>query len=185
MTPPLTTRLLAHPDRGALTAPEGVIVHAMGELVNGVPAWEHLQDAGFAAHRLIDPAGAIVQAVPDDRIAWHAGHSRHGMTSGLNRRTLGVELLVAGSHTWATFVRALRGRDCPFPPAQRHALTWCCRDWAERFPSIGYVLGHEHVSGPWVRDDPKPDPGPWLELGKLWLDVWGALPTPPRPEGGP
>jgi N-acetylmuramoyl-L-alanine amidase len=185
MTPPLTVRLLEHPDRGALTAPEGVIVHAMGALVDGVPAWDFLARGGVEAHRLIDPAGAIVQAVPDDRIAWHAGQSRHGTSVGLNRRTLGVELLVAGSHSWTTFARTLRGRECPFPPAQLHALAWCCRDWAARFPSIGYILGHEHVSGPWVREDPKPDPGPWLELGKLWLDVWGVLPTPPRPEGTP
>jgi N-acetyl-anhydromuramyl-L-alanine amidase AmpD len=183
----LTNRLLewgSRVDRPALTRVDGIVVHAMGERIGGKSAWEHLRDAGVDAHRLIALDGSIVQCIADDRVAYHTGKSRHGRAENLNRSTRGVELLVAGDHDWGTFVRALRGATCPFTPAQFTAVTWCCRDWVQRDPTITYILGHEHVSGPWVREDPKPDPGPWLELGRLWQDVWGGLPVPTRSING-
>lgn len=178
MAPQLTARLLERPNRPRRARTEGIVVHAMGEFVGGVPAWDFLREQGVDAHRLIDPQGAIVQTLPDVTVAYHAGKSRHGTTEGLNFRALGVELLVAGSHDLASLVAAIRGRTCPFLPAQLAALVWCCRDWVARFEGIRWILGHEHVSGPWIREDPKADPGPWLELGKLWHDVWGTLPAP-------
>lgn len=174
-----TTRLLNRPDRPALDDPRGIVVHAMGQLVGGTPAWEFLRNVGVDAHRLIHPDGTIQDIIPADTVAYHAGRSRvwPDTDHGLNRRSLGVELLVAGDWRWEGFVRALRHpTEPPYTDAQWDALVACCRDWIATYPSITWVLGHEHVSGPWVRDDPKPDPGPWVEWPRLWREVWAAMP---------
>lgn len=164
--------------RPPLRDPLAIIVHAMGERIAGVPARHFLDKVGVDAHALITPAGEIVRLIDDDIVAYHAGASRLGTIASMNTRALGVELLIAGDHDYASFVRALRGREDPYTADQRGALVELCRAWCGKFPSIRLILGHEHVSGPWVRRDAKPDPGPWIEWPRLWLDVWGALPAP-------
>lgn len=168
-------RWIDRPDRPPLTDPDGIVVHAMGQRVGGVPARDFLAARPIDAHRLIEPDGTVVDLIPPDTVAYHAGESRvWPRQEGVNDVSLGVELLVAGDWTWGGFVRALRHpTKCPYTDAQLDALVRCCRGWYMTIPSIRWILGHDHVSGPWVRDDPKPDPGPWIEWPWLWREVLG------------
>lgn len=59
---------------------------------------EHLKNpsAKASAHLVIGRDGSIVQLVPFDRVAWHAGRSRWHELRGLNRHSIGIELDNAG-----------------------------------------------------------------------------------------
>lgn len=52
-----------------------------------------------SAHVVIDRDGTVVQLVDFDRIAWHAGKSRWRDIKGLNKCSIGIELVNAGKLT--------------------------------------------------------------------------------------
>lgn len=81
---------LAHPDclrdrRG--TPIDRIVIHTMQGTLAGTVAWFKTggRDVMTAAHYCIGTEGDIVQMVPDDRAAIHAGNSEW------NRRSIGIE----------------------------------------------------------------------------------------------
>ena len=52
-----------------------------------------------SAHAVVGREGAIVQLVPFDVIAWHAGASTLGARTGLNKFSIGIEIDNAGRLT--------------------------------------------------------------------------------------
>jgi AmpD protein len=56
------------------------------------PSLSDLQGVRVSAHLFIDRSGAIVQFVPFDRRAWHAGASSHRGRAGCNDYSIGIEL---------------------------------------------------------------------------------------------
>jgi N-acetylmuramoyl-L-alanine amidase len=77
--------------------PQYLVMHyTAGRSLQSSVEWFRNAQAKASAHLVIGRDGAIVQMVPFDRIAWHAGQSRwHGLV-GLNRFSIGIELDNAG-----------------------------------------------------------------------------------------
>ncbi len=84
--------------------PTTVIIHAMGEYIEAgekdFPAWGWLNKEGISAHYLITPTGVVIQCREDDEIAWHARDH--------NTNSIGIEVLVAGEHTYETFIERIK-----------------------------------------------------------------------------
>jgi len=124
----------------------------------------------------------IVQLVPDDRAAWHAGDGDgalwDGQVSGprpgrrFNLRSIGVALCNAGplpEERGGTPARHPKpGIDWrsyePFPQPQIAALAALLAHLVTRHPTLQFVCGHEDITGG------KGDPGP--------LFPWEALDLP-------
>ncbi len=133
-----------------------------------------------SAHVVIDRDGSITQMVPFNRIAWHAGKSIFNKRKGLNRYSIGIELVNAGwlrksgDEYISDFGRVYpeeevvyavhRNPGVPFTfwhkytPAQLDAAEALCALLIDTYP-IQWLLGHEEIA-----PDRKQDPGPAFPL---------------------
>ena len=106
-----------------------------------------------SAHLFIRRDGEIVQFVPFNRRAWHAGLSSWRGMPGCNDYSIGIEL---------------EGMDqVPYERAQYLSLRRVLPALWHRYPGIHRlaVVGHEHIA-----PGRKSDPGPafdWTQLGDL------------------
>lgn len=141
--------------------------------------------AKASAHILIDRSGGVVQMVPFDVIAWHAGRSSYealGLT-GLNRFSVAVELVNLGKverQADGSF-KTLLGQKVDaaevtevnegskttywhkYTPEQISSATAIARAFRARDPKI-LLLGHEDVA-----PGRKIDPGPAFPLDQIDL----------------
>jgi len=132
--------------------PKAIIIHAMGEFIGGV-GWEKhavqfLAGVGLSAHAIIAPDGENYRCRKDTQGAYHAlGH---------NTNTLGLEFLVAGVHTYGTFIDTIR---TSYITAQQYEVgVEQVRYWIKHW-GITEVLRHSDIS-----PERKVDPGegfPW------------------------
>jgi N-acetylmuramoyl-L-alanine amidase len=135
-----------------------------------------------SAHVLVQPDGTLVHCLDHQTKAWHAGESVWMGYESLNHHFLGIEVLVAGIHTWRSYLLAI-GRDpsnptavtppherpvSPYRQKQYESTAWCIRQWMKECPEIDrqMIVGHEQVA-----PDRKPDPGPLFD----WDQLWGEL----------
>lgn len=147
--------------------PDGATVDTLILHYTGMPtanaALARLCDpaAKVSAHYLIDEDGTLVALVPEDRRAWHAGVSTWAGETGLNDRSIGVELVNPG-HDWGYR---------PFTEAQYAACIELCRGILERWPiPARRVLAHSDVA-----PDRKRDPGElfdWRRLAAAGIGLW-------------
>ena len=149
-----------------------------------------------SAHLVIGRDGAIVQLVPFDTIASHAGRSSHDGRHGFNKFAIGIEidnagrLEKAGSQYLSWFGRTYSGEDVieAVHRNQTEAAFWhrytevqitlveeICRLLISAY-GIGWILGHEEIS-----PGRKIDPGPAFPLDKLRARLFG----PARAEDAP
>jgi N-acetylmuramoyl-L-alanine amidase len=155
-------------DRPPGCAIDALILHYTG-MPTAVTALDRLcdPDAKVSAHYLIDEDGGIVQLVPEERRAWHAGVSAWQGRAGLNDCSIGVELVNPG-HEWGYR---------PFTEAQYDACIGLCRTILARWPiPPGRVLAHSDVA-----PARKQDPGElfdWPRLAAAGIGLW------PRPGAG-
>ncbi len=91
--------------KGALdNSPDRIVVHAMGEVINnkgmkyGARDW--LKFLGLSAHILVRPDGTLIRCRTDFEGAYHA--------RGYNTNSLGIEFLVAGTHDYTSFLKAIK-----------------------------------------------------------------------------
>ena len=158
--------------------PVGIPVDTLVLHYTGMPdeaaALARLTDpaAEVSAHYLVGEDGAVTRLVPEERRAWHAGVSHWRGHSGLNGRSIGIEVVNPG-HDWGY-------RD--FPALQMGAVSALCRDIMARHPiAARNVVGHADIA-----PDRKRDPGEafdWEGLARdgvgLWPCPWpGAVPDP-------
>jgi N-acetylmuramoyl-L-alanine amidase len=183
-------RFVETKNQGALfTAPEPthlIIHYTAGGTMSGAVEWFKNAASKVSAHLVIDRDGETTQMVRFDRIAWHAGVSSWRGRSGMNKFSLGIELV-----NWGLLRRAAdgyvtsTGRKVPesrvvlarhknFEPNRVHA--WEVFDESQfaavvaaslalvRAYSIPIenVLGHDDVSP--VR---KQDPGPAFDMKRF------------------
>lgn len=84
--------------------PTSIVVHSMAEFIeNGERDWfapDFIESIGLSAHAFITPSGVVIRTLKDDQMGAHA--------RGHNQNTLGVEFLVPGIHTYASFAEAIR-----------------------------------------------------------------------------
>jgi N-acetylmuramoyl-L-alanine amidase len=143
-----------------------------------------------SAHVVVGREAAMVQLVPFDVIAWHAGASTLGARTGLNKYSIGIEIDNAGRLTQTAagdfvtwFGRRVQKKDAIQGKHRNEpSLSW----WhtytqrqielvfelsallAQQYP-IRTIVGHEEIS-----PGRKSDPGPAFPLERLRDRILGA-----------
>ena len=152
-------------DRPAGCAIDALILHYTG-MPNAAAALARLCDpaALVSAHYLIDEDGEVVQLVPEERRAWHAGISSWAGRARLNDCSIGIELVNPG-HEWGYR---------PFTEAQYGACVALCRAILARWPIAACrVLAHSDVA-----PGRKQDPGELFDWYRLHVEGIANWPTP-------
>jgi N-acetylmuramoyl-L-alanine amidase len=141
-----------------------LILHYTG-MDSGAAAIARLRDpdAKVSAHYVVEEDGRILRLVPEDRRAWHAGVSQWRGMTGLNARSIGIEVVNPGhAHGYR-----------PFPALQMAALCDLCLDILARHPiPPRHVLAHSDIA-----PDRKEDPGElfdWEGLARNGVGLWPA-----------
>jgi len=151
-----------HAPRQLDTPVDMLVLHYTG-MASGAAALARLHDpaAAVSAHWLVDEAGGVVRLVDEERVAWHAGVSAWRGCIGLNRRSIGIEI-VNGGHDFGL---------PPYPERQIAAVVALAREIIGRWaiPAVN-VVGHSDVAP--MR---KADPGerfPWARLAAAGVGLW-------------
>lgn len=134
-----------HGERVRTGAPLLLVLHYTG-MPDGDQALARLSDPAsqVSCHYLACEDGRVVQMVPEDRRAWHAGQSSWEGVSDINSHSIGIEIVNPG-HEWGY-------RD--FPAAQMTAVRALCRDIVGRHAiRPHHVLGHSDIA-PLRKTDP-------------------------------
>lgn len=85
------------PNGGASMTPRFLIIHyTAGTSAQGAISWLKNPAAQASAHLVIDRNGTVTQMMEFNKVAWHAGKSSWGDITGLNRHSIGIELVNAG-----------------------------------------------------------------------------------------
>lgn len=107
------------------------------------PFFDEIKDLKVSSHLYIKRSGELVQFVPLDQRAWHAGLSSYEGDENCNDFSIGIEL---------------EGTDTnPYTDAQYQTLVATTLDIQRLFPAISNerITGHEHIA-----PGRKTDPGP-------------------------
>ena len=124
------------------------------------PYFETIRGLEVSAHFLVRRDGTVLQFVPIDRRAWHAGRSSWAGRAEANDWSIGIEL------------EGLEGDS--FEPAQYDALATLLPA-IDRVRAVRHVVGHEHVA-----PGRKIDPGPGFDWAALAARLrWDAARIPP------
>ncbi|MDO5103281.1 MAG: 1,6-anhydro-N-acetylmuramyl-L-alanine amidase AmpD [Lautropia sp.] len=120
------------------------------------PYFEGLAGLTVSAHYFVRRHGQLIQFVPPEKRAWHAGVSQLLGRARCNDFSIGIEL--EGS--------SLR----PFTDSQYRSLLGLLRQLFSTYP-IRYIAGHSDVS-----PGRKQDPGPYFEWQRLQalMDEFGV-----------
>ncbi len=155
---------------------KGIVIHSMAEYISTPdgPSYapDFLEGVGLGVHAMITPNGLLLECAGADRICPHAGLSMFKGLKFLNRNFLGVEVLVEGVHSYASFLKAIKSPQA-FTLEQYDALSVLVRMWREMFDiPTGWVVGHSEVSGDSIRGKGKGkrDPGSGFDWSRLNLD---------------
>ncbi len=188
--------LLLSANTGGLFAetPRILVIHfTSGASARSSAEWFRApQNRSSSAHLVIDRDGSVVQCVPFDTVAWHAGRSQWKGLVGLNRHSLGIELANWGDLTrrgaaWVTSTgmpipdpvmaahrngnpdgsRSPIGWE-PYPEAQLRTATEIARALAETY-GIAEIVGHDDIA-----PTRKSDPGPAFPMERLRAAVIGS-----------
>ena len=120
----------------------------MGTLHPGAhPYFAQLAGVRVSAHFLIRRDGSLIQYVPTDKRAWHAGVSSWKGREKCNDFSIGVELEGAD--------------DVPFAEPQYEVLARLIRDLEKRYGKLD-ITGHSDIA-----PGRKTDPGPWFDWARL------------------
>ncbi|WP_222875079.1 N-acetylmuramoyl-L-alanine amidase [Terrihabitans soli] len=162
---PHVTAVAPSPNHDARTEDEPVdilLLHYTG-MVSADEAVERLCDPAskVSCHYLVHEDGRIVQMVPEEKRAWHAGLSVWEGETDINARSIGIEIANPGhEHGY---------RD--FPEAQIDAVIRLGVDICERHSIPRQrVLAHSDVA-PRRKDDPG-EKFPWEKLAAAKLGHW-------------
>ena len=157
---------LAHFDnRPAGTAVDTIVIHSLfapgaANCFDPASCIALLDQERVSAHFIIDQAGNVVEAVPEDQRAWHAGVSQMpapDLRENVNHFSIGIELI--GDLALG------------FSAAQYAALAELTVELSQRHP-LQTVIGHEHIA-----PGRKIDPGPlfdWVKYRNLVHNLLGS-----------
>jgi N-acetylmuramoyl-L-alanine amidase len=139
-----------------------LILHYTG-MRTGRDAIERLCDpaAEVSSHYVVEEDGSILRLVPEERRAWHAGVSYWRGHTGLNGRSIGIEIVNPG-HEFGY-------RD--FPALQMAAVCDLCLSILSRYSiPARNVVAHSDIA-----PDRKEDPGEkfrWADLAREGVGIW-------------
>jgi N-acetylmuramoyl-L-alanine amidase len=153
--------------------PDMILLHYTG-MQTGAAALERLcaPDSKVSAHYVVFEDGRIVQCVPEDKRAWHAGVSSWAGEPDINSCSIGIEIVNPGHEFGYP----------DFPLRQTAAVISLCRSILTRRGPLApdRILGHSDVA-----PARKQDPGekfPWDLLNESGIGHW-VRPAPLNLEG--
>ena len=142
-----------------------IVIHYTG-MQSEVDALNRLTDfkSKVSCHYLINEKGQIISIIPDNYTAWHAGKSRWGKLSSLNKYSIGIELVNPG-HNFGYK---------KFGKKQISALIQLIKKLIKKYNiNKKNIVGHSDIAP--LR---KKDPGekfPWKILAKSNIGIWHNL----------
>jgi N-acetylmuramoyl-L-alanine amidase len=143
--------------------PDMVLLHYTG-MRSGDAALARLcaSESKVSAHYIVFEDGRIVQCVPEDLRAWHAGVSFWAGETDINSRSIGIEIVNPGHEFGYT----------EFPSRQIAAVISLCRSIAARRGPVAAdrVLAHSDVA-PARKEDPG-EKFPWNLLFESGIGHW-------------
>lgn len=178
------------PNRGGKVKPQFLVMHyTAGGNAAGAIAHLTREASKASAHVVIGRDGAITQLVPFDTVAWHAGKSAWQGLTGLNRYSLGIELVNAGRLSrqegrWLTWYGAEIPEEEVLVAVHQHETVpagwqrytasqleaaWRLADLLVRQYGLQDILGHDDIA-----PGRKQDPGPAFPLQEFRHRLWGA-----------
>lgn len=172
----LVSDVVASPNFGARKngrAPDMVVLHYTG-MADSELAIRRMCDPAseVSAHYLVDVDGRVVQIVPEEARAWHAGESWWAGESDINSCSVGIEI-ANGGHDWGY---------PEFPLRQVAAVIALCKGILIRRNIPAHrILAHSDIA-----PARKKDPGekfPWKRLYESGVGLWVA-PAPIETETG-
>jgi len=156
-----------HNERPPGTPIDMLVLHYTG-MQTAQAALDRLRDPvpAVSSHYVVDEDGTVFRLVDETRRAWHAGASFWRGHTGLNDRSVGIEIVNPG-HEWGYR---------PFPVLQLAAVCDLCLSILSRHPiPARNVIAHSDIA-----PDRKQDPGElfdWPGLARNGVGLW--------PEGVP
>ncbi len=150
--------------QGTQSKPDRIVVHAMAEFLDLDPTDQYatyfLGLHGLSAHVLITPTGTAIRCLQDTEMGAHA--------KGFNRNSLGIEYLVPGVHTYATFTEAIDPEvsDAAFgwlTEAAYYAGRDVIHQWMEKWALDSTRVQRHSILSPGRKLDPG-DGFPWARL---------------------
>ncbi|MGQ3076491.1 MULTISPECIES: N-acetylmuramoyl-L-alanine amidase [Rhizobium/Agrobacterium group] len=151
-----------HGERVGVERPDILLLHYTGmPSAEGAQAWLCAPESQVSSHYLVHEDGRVVQMVPEERRAWHAGKSIWGGETDINSRSIGIEIANAGHP----------GGLPDFPEKQLESVIELCLECVSRHGiAPERVLAHSDVAP--IR---KVDPGenfPWNRLHTAGVGHW-------------
>lgn len=120
---------------------------------NEHPYYAAIASVEVSAHFFIRRNGQLIQFVPCDQRAWHAGRSTWQGRERCNEFSIGIELEGCDQEAFTTM--------------QYQQLRSLINDLCQHYP-INAIAGHEHVA-----PSRKTDPGPYFD----WATLQSQFPT--------
>ncbi len=153
-----------HDERPAGTPVDMIVLHYTG-MQSAAAAIERLRDpaAKVSCHYVVEEDGAVWRLVAEQRRAFHAGASYWRGNSGLNDRSIGIEIVNPG-HEWGY-------RD--FPVLQTAVVCDLCLEILSRHA----IAARDVVAHSDIAPDRKQDPGEkfdWQGLARNGVGLWPA-----------
>jgi N-acetylmuramoyl-L-alanine amidase len=151
-----------HGERKDGKRPSMLVLHYTG-MTDGPAALQQLCNplAQVSSHYFVFEDGRILQLVPEERRAWHAGAGSWQGESDMNSASIGIEIVNPG-HDYGY---------CPFPDVQIQAVTALCQDIVQRWDiRKDRVIAHSDMA-----PKRKRDPGelfPWSHLAHTGVGHW-------------
>lgn len=176
-----------------IIGPKYIVIHfTTGTRMESTIAHFRNELSGVCTHLLIGRDGRVIQFLPFDKIAFHAGYSWWERDSSLNRFSIGIELDNAGflkesSEGWkrkntiipdekvklAAHWRESKVRGWEkFTQAQLQVTLEIVRALKEHYGSIVEILGHDEVN---LRE--RLDPGPLFPMERFRKKLFGRKQT--------
>lgn len=180
---------------GGTITPRFLVMHytAGGSAAGSVRA---IAERGLSAHLFVDRDGTVIQTVPFNVMAFHAGESSWRGFIGLNRHSIGIEIANLGwldQRVAGGWTRKGLGVTVPdskvivarhrkggkemawetFPEAQLKAVEALTAAILGAYPEIQEVVGHDDISL-----SGKVDPGPAFPMERFQAIGPGAAPDP-------
>ena len=180
---------------GALPSPTRILVMHFTYGASARSSAEWFRDPtnpGSSAHVVVDRNGSVIQCVPFDTVAWHAGKSRWKEFVGLNNHALSIEManwgyLKRSGDGWTSytgvkisdpFIGAHKngnpdGGHSPigweqYPEVQLETAVAIARAFVGEY-GVDEIVGHDDIA-----PDRKWDPGPAFDMMRFRALVFGG-----------
>lgn len=170
--------------------PRFLVIHFTGGTkLDGTVSWFENKAAKASSHLVIGRDGEIVQMVPLDKKAWHAGKSTWDGLIGLNAYSIGIELVNAGklkklaNGTWINWAkRPISSDEVTIETHKNEATAHGWHEYTEKQVDalidvavalnqefkFQDIIGHDDIA-----PDRKVDPGPLFPMSAVKSLIFG------------